>query len=76
MQKIKIKRKVKPLGNKKYPLDKMKVGDMFEAGEYTDQLQRSIYGSIAFFKKKAGNSKKVFSCLKMENGKLGVWRDK
>lgn len=75
---IKIKKnrvKVK-VSRKKYPFDEMKAGDMFEAGEYSNEALRSIHGSIQYFKDKPGNSKKKFSCTKSKKGLLEVWRDK
>ncbi|MES3018179.1 MAG: hypothetical protein V4721_10380 [Bacteroidota bacterium] len=75
---IKLKNSVKkPTGRvKKYPFDDMQVGQMFEAGEYSNEALRSIHGSIQYFKRKPGNSRKKFSCAKTDKGKLGVWRDK
>lgn len=72
-----IKKAVKEKNtNQKYPFDDLKPGLCFEAGEYSPELQRSIYGCIYYYKGKRGNSKKVFSTVKNKEGVLEVWRDK
>lgn len=72
-----IKKPIKESSStQKYPFEEMGPGMCFDAGEYSEGLQRSIYGCIAYYKKKRGNGKKVFSTVKTKSGRLEVWRDK
>lgn len=61
-------------GLRKYPFNDMEKGDSFDAGEYDRKKMQSIYGSIYFYIKQKGNSKKKFSCRKTENGTMRIWR--
>lgn len=75
MAEIVIEKKVKLPKRSKYPFGEMKVGDSFEAGDYSTAKARSLTGSICYFKGLTKeNSNKVFSARKTEDGKLRVWR--
>lgn len=56
---------------RKYPLDKMEVGDSFDVGE-ADPKTKSRIGSAVYSYGKKHNAH--FSIRQTENGRLRVWR--
>lgn len=75
-KKIKIDRNIPIKEKTKFPFKSMKVGESFDAGDYSTDLARSIAGNISYFLKRVGNKSKKFSCRKTEDKKLRVWRVK
>jgi len=76
MEEIKIEKNV-PLPTrewteKKYPFDKMEIGDSFSAGEYTNVLAIGVRGSAQWYVNKTKSDKK-FSVKKCD-GKVRCWR--
>jgi len=59
---------------RKYPLDKILVGESWDAGEYDRKLMQAIYNSIRFYLLKSGNEGKKFECRKTPENKIRVWR--
>lgn len=58
----------------KYPFTEMEKGDSFDAGEYSTNKAKSIWGSIYHFMAKKENKKKKFSCRKTVEGTIRIWR--